>query len=242
MQPSYDLDKIRFATDRPTFEKAVALYESGKIGQFKEDFSGYFAIVLGASPYRVYVSAKYYDQGDCECYLGQNNTLCKHMVAVAIYACLNGKKLSQEDKKLVSSPTCSGKMGELDKEDLAEIKKSIASAIKYIKPYRGPSRIWFAYQNSLSEGCARLSKLVSGLPVSWQTARLIIDLLLRLDKKLCLGGVDDSDGTVGGFIEEAVIMLENYAKLVPSCVKTFSKLKGKETCFNWEEPLLKLIK
>jgi hypothetical protein len=39
---------------------------------------------------------------------------------------------------------------------------------------------------------------------------------LRLDDKLSRGGVDDSDGTVGGFIEETVHALEQYAKLDPA--------------------------
>jgi hypothetical protein len=63
-------------------------------------------------------------------------------------------------------------------------------------------------------------------------------MLLRLDKKLCTGGVDDSDGTVGGFIEEVVTMLGEYAKLDSSCAKAFVILRGRETCFGWEEPLL----
>ena len=52
--------------------------------------------------------------------------------------------------------------------------------------------------------------------------------------------VDDSDGTVGGFIEETEQVLKEYAKLNPSCVEAFNELKGKETCFGWEEPLLTL--
>jgi len=64
---------------------------------------------------------------------------------------------------------------------------------------------------------------------------------LRLDDRLCRGGVDDSDGTVGGFIEEIVQMLKEYAKFDPSCIKAFDKLDGKQTCFGWEEPLLKLL-
>jgi len=58
---------------------------------------------------------------------------------------------------------------------------------------------------------------------------------------LCTGGVDDSDGTVGGFIEEVVIVLKEYAKLNPSCIKPFTKLLDRETCFGWEEPLLQLV-
>ena len=242
MQSKYDLDKIKFATDGPTFEKAVDLYEKGKVTKFEEGIGGYSAVVLSTKPYLVSVEARRYDYGHCECYLGQNDTLCKHMVAVAIYAVKCGKTLTDEDKRQVSQVTCSGKLGILSKTELVAIKKSITGAMKYIKSYNGPSRIWFSYQSSLSEGCNRLSKIVSELPVSEQTARLLVDMLLRLDNKLCHSGVDDSDGTVGGFIEETVQVLKEYAKLDPSCTKAFQELKGKETCFGWEEPLLELIK
>ncbi len=113
--------------------------------------------------------------------------------------------------------------------------------MRYIKAYTGPSRIWFAYQNSLDEGCARLSKLVSELPVSEQAARLLISTLLRLDKRLCQGGVDDSNGTVGGFMYKVVDILEEYAKLDPACIKAFGKLCSQSTCFGWEEPLVRIF-
>ena len=113
MTPKYDLDKVKFATDGPTFEKAVKLYESGKVTQFKERISAYSAIVLGSKPYRVSAEARRYDYGHCECYLGQNDTLCKHMVAVAIYAVMAGKPLSDENKRLVAKPSLSGKLGAL---------------------------------------------------------------------------------------------------------------------------------
>src|SRR3989338_3639368 len=146
MLPKYDLDKIKFATDGPTFEKAVNLYEKGKVTRFKEELNGFFAIVLGTKPYKVYVDSRHYDRGDCECYLGQNDTLCKHMVAVAIHAVMDGKKLSEENKHFVSQSACSGKLGEIGKDELSEAKKSITVAMRYIKPYSGPSRIWFSYQ------------------------------------------------------------------------------------------------
>lgn len=136
---------------------------------------------------------------------------------------------------------CNGNLGELSKEDLQEIKKEVTSALKYIKAYSGSSRTWFSYQSSLDEGCARLSTIVSKLPVSEQTAKLLIHLLLRLDKKLLTGGVDDSNGTVGGFMEETALMLQDYAKLDLMCTKAFKKLIGKETCFGWEEPLVKIF-
>ena len=95
--------------------------------------------------------------------------------------------------------------------------------MRCIRAYTGPSRTWFAYQASLCEGCNRLSAVFSELPVSEQTAELVVKTLLRLDEKLCRGGVDDSDGTIGGFIEESVVMLERYTETDPLCVRRRSR-------------------
>ncbi len=241
MNIKYNLDKIKYATDPATFERAVGLYEKGKIIRFKKELNGFFATVLGTKSYSVYITKAHYDRGDCSCYLGQREILCKHMVAVAIYACMDGKPLKDEDKKIIDIPMCSDKLGELPKDELLIIKKDITSARKYIKSYTGPSKTWFAYQGSLDEGCARLSKIVSDLPVSLQTTKLLVDMLLRLDKKLSTGGVDDSNGTVGGFMQDTVSMLEEYFKLDPNCIKAFEKLCEQSTCFEWEEPLIKIF-
>lgn len=242
MVSAYDLDKIKFGTDIATFERAVNLYESGKVTKFSEDIGEYSAVVLGSSPYRVFISPTYYDRGDCECYVAQNDELCKHMVAVAICAVLGGKKLSANDKKVTATPTCSNKKGVLSKEKLKKTKSDITAALKFIKPYDGPSRTWFTYQNSLREGCARLGALVSDLPVSKETAKLLINLLLRLDKKLSDTGVDDSDGTVGNFMTDIAQVLVKFTEIEPAIKKEFVILKGKPTCFDWEKPLLDLLK
>src|SRR3989344_8204514 len=172
-QPDYDFNKIKFATDGPTFEKAVALYENGKVTQVEEGIRSYTGIVIGTKPYRVSVEARHYDYGYCTCYLGANGTLCKHMVALAIYVVQDGKPLTADDKKLVQNPTCSGKLGILSDKELSATKQAITVSLRYIKSYSGPSRTWFTYQNSLSEGCNRLSVIVSDLPVSTQTAELL---------------------------------------------------------------------
>lgn len=242
MIPRYDLDKIKFATDAPTFEKAVAIYESGGVKNYEDEGFGYLAKVRGSKGnfYKVFVSARHYDKGSCNCYLGQDETLCKHMVALAIYAVQRGEPLTDEDRRQVAQAVCSGQLGELNKEEMSVVKEEISTAMKYIKSYSGPSKIWFSYQDSLSEGCARLSKIISELPVNEKTAKLLVDTLLRLDKKISYG-VDDSDGTVGGFIEEVVLTLMEYAKFDKSCVITFKILAGRETMFGWEEPLVKLF-
>ena len=238
MLPKFTLDKIRFATDPGTFNLATWLYEQGRVTKFAEQPNGYTAIVIGTQPYEVLVDKDHYDEGRCNCYLGQKDILCKHMVTLAIRAVKGGQDLSREEKLGVGGITGSNKLGEPTNEELVKVKQLITEAMKCIKPYNGPSRIWFHYQNSLTEGVNRLAAIFSGLPVSYQTAVLVIKTLLRLDKKLVSGGVDDSDGTVGGLIEEGVTLLKTFAKLDPACNKAFVFLKNQHTCFDWEKPLL----
>ncbi len=242
MIPKFDIEKIKFSVDEPTFNKAVNLYEGGKVVDFKEEFNGYSAIVEGTHPYQVSVDINHHDRGNCNCYLGMEDILCKHMVAVAIYALFKGKKIDEQDKKISNQPICSGKLGILNREELAEIKKKITEAFRYIKPYSGPSKTWFIYQNSLTEGCGRLSALICNFPVSVQTAKLLVDILMRAEKKILDGGVDDSDGTVGDFMTLTVEVLKEYARLNPDCVESFKTLKNLSTSFGWEEPLVKLMK
>ncbi|MCH7928638.1 MAG: hypothetical protein IID03_11785 [Candidatus Dadabacteria bacterium] len=239
--PKFNIEKIKHGTDKATFDRAIKLYESEKVTKFNELHASFCAVVVGTKPYDVSIEARDYKMGECTCYLGQKNTLCKHIVALAIYVIKQGKSLSEEDKYIIDQPSCSGEKGELDKNQLSSVKKSITTAMRLIKSYNGPSRIWFAYQDDLDEGCRNISSIISELPVSYQTAQLIVDLLLRLDKRLATGGVDDSDGTVGGFIEESVIMLFEYAKIDPSCIKAFKILVKSDTCFGWEYPLVDLL-
>ncbi|MCI0566457.1 hypothetical protein L0Y46_04665 [bacterium] len=241
MPPQYDLKKIKFATDSATFERAIGLYEEGKVSQFKKLSDGFTSVVLGGKPYFVIVSARHFDRGSCDCYLGEQDILCKHMVATAICAVMGGKKLQEEEKQGAGGLVSSGKRGTLNKTEISDIKKEVSGAMRYIKAYGGSSRTWFAYQDSLQEGCNRLSAIVSELPIGLPTAILLVDLLLRLDDRLCHGGVDDSDGTVGSFMEGVVSVLQEYAASDPECAQAFKKLKGIETCFGWEEPLLKLL-
>src|SRR3989338_6001856 len=241
MLPLYDLNKIKFATGEATFKRAVGLYESGKVTEIDQLGGYYSALVLGTKPYRVSVSARNYKQGHCTCYLGEKDTLCKHMVALAIYAVMGGKPLSEKDKQLSHDVECGSKGEPLSKEESDRVKKSITESMRYIKPYRGPSRTWFANQDSLREGSNRLAVIVSDLSVNKQSAEILVKLLLRLDKKLRVGGVDDSNGIVGGFMTSVVEILEKYAQIDPDCINAFKSLIGIGiTCFQWEEPLVRI--
>jgi len=86
-----------------------------------------------------------------------------------------------------------------------------------------------------------LSAIVSDLPVNKQSAEILVKLLLRLDRKLRIGGVDDSNGIVGGFMTQVVDMLEEYTRIDPDCIIAFKSLIGiGTTCFQWEEPLIRI--
>jgi len=240
--PKYDIDKIKFGTDEGTFRRAVGLYTSGKIQDFREGIKSYTATVIGTMPYKVLVEDRRFDYGHCTCYLGQNDTLCKHLVAVAMHAVKRGAPLTDAEKEFVAvAAVCSAKLGALSPDDLSRMKREMTQALRYIKAYDGPSRVWFSYQNSLDEGCRRLSAIVSSLPASKQVADVLVKILLRLDKKLCEGGVDDSNGTVGGCMESIVRVLQEFVKYDPNCISAFAALVGKETCFGWEEPLVKML-
>jgi len=86
-----------------------------------------------------------------------------------------------------------------------------------------------------------LSAIVSNLPVNKQSAEILVKLLLRLDRKLRVGGVDDSNGIVGGFMNEVVSALEEFAQIDPYCIKAFKSLAGIRTCFEWNEPLVRIL-
>jgi len=242
MYLKYDLNKIKFASDKTTFERAVGLYDGGKVGEVEQVGGYYSAVVQGTEPYRVSVSSSNHKHGHCTCYLGQKDTLCKHMVALALHAVMGGKPLSDKNKQLFHHVGCSKRRDALNKEELAAVNKTITESMRYIKPYRGPSRTWFANQDSLQEGCNRLSAIVSDLPVNKRVAEILVKLLLRLDRKLRVGGVDDSNGIVGGFMTEVVEMLEKYAQIDFACIDAFKLLLGIGiTCFQWEEPLVRIL-
>ena len=63
MATAYDLNKIKFATDEMTFQRAVDLYENGKVTEVEERFGAFIAVVIGTKPYRVSISVHRYNDG-----------------------------------------------------------------------------------------------------------------------------------------------------------------------------------
>lgn len=137
--PGFNLEDIKFKINKKTFIKAVGLYEQKKITKIKKGFHYYQAEVLGTYPYQVYVDIFDFTKGSCNCYLGERDILCKHMIALAIYIIKKGENLTKNEKEFINGPKCSNKLENLSKEEEIKTKEEIKKAIRYIKAYNGPS-------------------------------------------------------------------------------------------------------
>ena len=60
---------------------------------------------MGGNPYETWVSAEKFDVGDCACYLGRKDELCKHLVALAIRA-RGGRQAAFRERK--NDAECAG--------------------------------------------------------------------------------------------------------------------------------------
>ena len=82
--PQFTVADIQIGVGEHEFNKAFALYKNGDVNEIKKDFFGFRAVVSGTYEYEVNVDLSSYDRGSCNCYLGQKDQLCKHMLALAI--------------------------------------------------------------------------------------------------------------------------------------------------------------
>lgn len=222
--PAFILDDIKFADGPTTFGRAQELFRSGKVREIAETARGYRAIVQGTHPYHVSVSQRLVDDGDCTCYLGQNDRLCKHVLALAI-AVLHA---TGQIKAATSQPP--------PPANLEEAKSMVNAGMKKLRDYTGPSRIWFSYQRSLATGAGMIAHAVSGLPPTKENARYLWKLVERVDKKL-VNGIDDSDGHVGSCIMRLIDQLDSFAKNQPDLKPLILRCCDSKTNFGFEKEL-----
>ena len=138
MSPSYTIEDIKTSIDAGLFARAVDLYTPEIVTQFKQRCDGFSAVVIGSSPYDVFVSGSHYDIGRCSCYVANKNKLCKHRIVVALWAAKAGASLTHEDKHRDRQTFFSGRCGELTPIAFAKIKKAIVSAQRFITANNNP--------------------------------------------------------------------------------------------------------
>lgn len=232
--PPFTVADIQTGVGDWEFTKALALYTKGAVTGIKKVFSGFTATVSGTHEYEVRVDSSAYDRGNCTCYIGQKDELCKHMLSLAIALVY---KYRPNDTKMIEQPldqaVCSGDVRNMTKEESDTAKKEISTALTFIKSYNGPSSRWFYYQDALAKGSRLVLLALSNIPICKDSVMLCIHTLKKLDKKV-LRGVDDSDGTVGELMCEIVELLNMFVSSDTALKDYIAKKLPKGESFDWE--------
>ena len=228
-QPKFTFDDAKFAGGPATFTRAQNLYLSGKIENIKENPFGYSAIVHGTHSYEVSISLKRVDDGYCTCYLGKNDRLCKHMLALALAVLFASGKAVES----MAGPPAPA--------DLDQVKKLVTTGMQKLSRYTGPSSTWFSYQRSLATGAGMIAHAVGALPPSKENAAFLWNIIERIDKKLA-NRVDDSDGVVGECAHKIIQQLAAYVKEQPELVTVIKRFTDKKTNFAFENDLQAMLK
>src|SRR3989338_11158536 len=84
--PNFTLFDIQIAIGEAEFNKGKKLFDNGKVKNLESNRHGFSATFSGTRDYTVSLHANNIDRGNCTCYLGQKDILCKHMIALAIAA------------------------------------------------------------------------------------------------------------------------------------------------------------
>ncbi len=228
-EPKFTFDDVKYAESPAMYKRALDLYQSGKVQTISEESHGYSTTVEGTEPYKVTLSRKEIDHCDCSCYMGERGLLCKHVLALAI-AVLHASGKMTETKSNTDAP-----------EDLKTVKQLVNDGMRKLRPYTGPSRIWFSYTRKLSTGAEMINHAVSGLLPSKENARYLWDLVKRIDKKL-VNGIDDSDGAVGNCARIIIEQLAAYVKELPELESTIRKYSDQKTNFDFEKDLFECLR
>lgn len=227
--PKFTYREVRYSVDDAMFERARKLFISGNVQNYRRDLAGYMADVVSTQTYSVYVSNRAIDYGSCNCYMGQNDTLCKHMIALGL-AALHDAKLVDDIGKTVQAPPST----------LQDRKQLVTAGLKKIKGYDGPSSTWFAYQNKLDIGAAMIHEAMLGLEPTKENANFLWDIVKRIDRKL-QSHVDDSNGTVWPVASEAVATLANWVNENLELREVIKDFTTHKTSFGYAEELREKI-
>lgn len=229
--PKFTYDNVKFAAHGGIFARAIKLFADGKVRNFHElGGGGYEAIVQGSESYRVRLNSKRVDYADCTCYMGQNDDLCKHMLALALYALHKAGTVDTHGNPIGGT-----------KLEPSDARDHITAALKKIRSYDGPSRIWFEYQRKLDTAAGMIQDAVPLLEPTLDNAKYLWKLVLKLSKKLSEGGVDDSNGTIGNAILFVIQRIADMAHADPDILRWARQHCTDDTGFYFEDELQQIL-
>lgn len=230
IEPKFTYSDIKFAESEPIFARARQLFHTGCVQDLEQISDGYRATVQGSSPYRVRLSQKRIDYADCTCYMGQNDELCKHVLAVGLAVLYEFEGVTRDGE-----PTARFAIDSSDAQD------HISAGMRYIRSYDGPSRIWFEYQRKLDIGAGMIIEGAAALETTRDNAKYLWRLIVRLSKRLSTGGVDDSNGTVGEVVSVVMRQIADMAAEDASIREWALKNCHDDTGFGFEVDLQSVL-
>ena len=232
--PNFSIKDIQIGVTDSEFIKGMTLYENDKVKNIESAFGGCIATVSGTHEYNVYVSFSAFDIGNCDCYIGMRDELCKHMIALAINLVY---RYNPNDTERIMQPldqaVCSGEIRDISRAELEQVKEGIKQALIFIKGYSGSSSKWFEYQDSLNKASRLTLLALSKIPICEKSVDICIDILKKIDKKLSLSGVDDSNGIVGRLMEQIIELLCMYTTNNKSLGKYIAENLPEGNIFDW---------
>ena len=210
------------------FARARALCKTDKVTDFRLTYRGDLtALVHGTERYSVLVSRTAFDHGSCTCYMGEEGELCKHMIAVALIGL---------QKEGTLDPSYAPEKTFADDDP----QKRVGRGIRKVVSYDGPSRIWWSYQRKLDTAAYLIRQGTDQLEPSLLHAKFIWKAILTLSDKLATGGVDDSNGTIGGAVDHLVSALAHMAHTDPK-IMAYAMTCTEDTGFGFEDDLARLL-
>ncbi len=219
--PRFAHARLKILLSEASYKKAFKLFELGAVQGLEFYGSVAYASVLSAkNKYESSISLKDFFAADCDCYAGQEGRYCKHVVALGL-ALLDKLGVRDECENI---------------KNLSDFKSLARSAIALIKPYLGPSRVWFQYQMKLELASYIIRSAVQNLPPDKDNAKYLWDFALRLSKKLYEGVVDDSNGFVGDAVYAIIERLADFAAQDEELYDLIKRFDG-YTGFGFEDRL-----
>lgn len=198
----FSFSDIQYGIDESLLKRAQGLLRANSIQNFQEHERIYNARVLGSKDnlYEVSINKDSYEKGFCNCYLGEHDYLCKHMITLALFVLFQEGEIDNQGNSLAE-----------EKEDLS-FKELISKGMQKITYYNGNSSTWFQYQDKLDTAARMISRGIEKTPTDISSLKYLLGIAKRINKKL-LNGVDDSNGTIWPLIQGCIDKILDSAVL-----------------------------
>lgn len=224
-QPRFTYYDLRAVLSDATFEKAKNIVKNGKVRIHMVFPGSVVAKVTSSNTYTTELSWNGPFMSYCTCYAGQDGKICSHVVALGLFWLA---KFGLIDSGTLTPPPL---------KTWEDIENLTRKAFKYIKPYHGKSRLWFRYTAKLEAAALMLQDVADAIKTSPEGARFLWRIVTRLARRLFLGGVDDSDGSLGDAVDYIIQKIARMAKNDKNIYKLAQEFAKDPKAYDFAESL-----